>query len=311
LKVGGNVKHLVPGDLVVPTVRRPCGDPSCVACAVGRQDFCFTGKFKERGINRLHGFLTGIIVEESKYLHKIPPELRHIAVLVEPLTISAKALRQILDIQGRLPWGCPVDSRGGRQQAKTPNLSCRRALVLGAGPVGLLGAMTLLNEGFETLIYSRLGSEPKRLEISKAIGAEFIAAEDKPVEELSRCLGEVDVILEAVGASQLAFDVLELLGPNAIFVFTGVPGRKTKITVNTDKIMRNLVLRNQALVGTVNAAPEDFENAIHSLAEFERKWPGTAESLKTHRIGLEQVSEALKSKHGIKQYVALSTDREN
>ena len=116
-------------------------------------------------------------------------------------------------------------------------------------------------------------------------------------------MGEVDVIYEAVGASQLAFDVLELLGPNAIFVFTGVPGRKTKSTINTDRIMRNLVLKNQVLVGTVNAASEDFESAVRALSQFKAKWPGVPERLKTHAVEPEQVREALHKKTGIKQYV--------
>src|SRR5438270_8400738 len=38
------------GDLVIPTVRRPCDHPECIACRSGRQDFCYTGDFTERGI---------------------------------------------------------------------------------------------------------------------------------------------------------------------------------------------------------------------------------------------------------------------
>jgi threonine dehydrogenase-like Zn-dependent dehydrogenase len=299
VEIGEAVTKVAPGDLVVPTVRRPCNDPSCVPCATGHQDFCFTGEFKERGIKEIHGFMTEMIVEDEKYLHRVPAELRGSAVLVEPLTISRKALRQIRDIQDRLPWEC---SMTGPERQK---LSCRRALVLGAGPVGLLGAMTLKIAGFETAVYSRTGGVPERERITRAIGCEFIPAEKYPAKELSDRVGQVDVIYEAVGASQLAFDVLELLGANAIFIFTGVPGRKTRATVNTDKIMRNLVLKNQALVGTVNAAPEDFEDAIKALQAFDRAWPGVAESIKTHGISLEEVPAALQKKAGIKQFVRL------
>jgi hypothetical protein len=69
--------------------------------------------------------------------------------------------------------------------------------------------------------------------------------------------------------------------------------------------MRNLVLKNQALVGTVNAAPEDFEDAIKALQAFDRAWPGVAESIKTHGISLEEVPAALQKKAGIKQFVRL------
>src|SRR5215471_6305470 len=37
VEVGSGVRTLAPGDLVAPTVRRPCDDHACVACRVGRQ----------------------------------------------------------------------------------------------------------------------------------------------------------------------------------------------------------------------------------------------------------------------------------
>lgn len=302
LEVGSGVQRLKPGDLVVPTVRRPCGDPACTACAMDRQDFCFTGKFAERGIKDLHGFMTEQIVEREKYLHQVPSELRDVAVLTEPLTIARKALRQIFEVQDRLPWACSTEGRQPPSPQKA--VACRRALVLGAGPVGLLGAMTLANAGFETIIYSRVSGISERVDIARAIGASFMDAEEVTPADLPAKLGQVDAVYEAVGASELAFQVLELLGPNAIFVFTGVPGRKKKATVHTDAIMRNLVLKNQALVGTVNAAPEDFDSAIGALGEFRRRWPGAVERLKTGRFEPERAPELLKAGHGIKNVIA-------
>src|SRR5215472_14536896 len=48
--VGSAVRDLTPGDLVVPTVRRPCRHPECEPCRANRSDFCDTGDFSERGI---------------------------------------------------------------------------------------------------------------------------------------------------------------------------------------------------------------------------------------------------------------------
>lgn len=89
------VRDLKKGDLVVTMVRRPCEHPECFACRNGRQDFCYTGDFKERGIKELHGFLTELVVDDERYFFKVPPELRDIAVLAEPLTIAEKALTQV------------------------------------------------------------------------------------------------------------------------------------------------------------------------------------------------------------------------
>ena len=49
VEVGDNVEGFERGDLVVPTVRRPCPHDHCRSCREARQDFCFTGDFTERG----------------------------------------------------------------------------------------------------------------------------------------------------------------------------------------------------------------------------------------------------------------------
>src|SRR5262249_51202356 len=50
VEVGSAVEGFRPGDLAVPTVRRPCPHPGCRACRSGHQDFCYTGDYTERGI---------------------------------------------------------------------------------------------------------------------------------------------------------------------------------------------------------------------------------------------------------------------
>src|SRR5262249_32220735 len=105
--VGPAVTRVRPGDLVVPTVRQPCGRPECRACREDRQDFCYTGLFSERGIKERNGFMTELVVDDERYLNVVPPALREIGVLTEPLTIAEKALRQVDEVQRRAPSGCP------------------------------------------------------------------------------------------------------------------------------------------------------------------------------------------------------------
>jgi D-arabinose 1-dehydrogenase-like Zn-dependent alcohol dehydrogenase len=50
IEVGSGVTGFAPGDLAVLTVRRPCPHEWCGPCRKGRQDFCITGDFTERGI---------------------------------------------------------------------------------------------------------------------------------------------------------------------------------------------------------------------------------------------------------------------
>ena len=295
---GDAVSRFRKGDLVVPMVRRPCPHPGCAACRAGRQDFCYTGDFRERGIKQQHGFMTRFVIDEECYLNGAPRELRDVAVLVEPLTIAEKALTQIKKIQKRLPWGCPASPE------KPPGY-CHRAVVLGAGPVGLLGAMALVNAGFETYVYSREVSPNLRADIAKSFGAHYISSQDRPVEKLAALVGNIDVVYEAIGASQTAFELLQVLGADGVFCFTGVPRHGDPISVDTDKLMYNLVLKNQVILGTVNAGQEAFEAAIRELGVFYQRWPESLRSLITGRYPLEAFREPIFERAGIKNIIVL------
>jgi threonine dehydrogenase-like Zn-dependent dehydrogenase len=283
VEVGPGVSRVAVGDLVVPMVRRPCSHPECAPCASGRQDFCSTNAYTERGIKERHGFLTELVVDDERYLNVVPSELRAVGVLVEPLTIAAKALAQVRQIQQRLPWACPPPAAPGRGAN-----ACHRALVLGAGPVGLLGAMALATDGFETFVYSRGGADSPRGRLVREIGGTFIEAETTPVADLPRRIGAIDVIYEATGVSALAFDALAVLGPNGVCVLTGVPGREpAPVTVDTDRLMRGMVLQNQVLLGSVNASRGDFEAAVRDLGAFRARWPHALDALITGRFPLD------------------------
>jgi len=286
VEVGPEVTRLARGDLVVTMVRRPCPHAECVACRAGRQDFCFTGDFSERGIKNLHGFMTETVVDEERWMHLVPPALRDVAVLVEPLTIAEKALIQVDQVQQRLPWACAVEP--GK-----PRRACHRAVVLGAGPVGLLGAMALAAAGYDTAVYSRERAPNPKADLVAAIGGHYYSAEETSIARLAEQVGNIDLVYEATGASSIAFQVMEVIGTNGVFVFTGVPGRKAPIEVDTDVIMRNLVLKNQVVFGTVNAGHEAFEAAIRDLTLFQQRWPAAVRSLITGRYPVEAYRDLL------------------
>jgi threonine dehydrogenase-like Zn-dependent dehydrogenase len=280
------VTTLQAGDLVIPMVRRPCPHVTCTACRAGRQDFCFTGDFTERGIKSRHGFMTEYVVDDARYMNRIPAALRDVAVLVEPLTIAEKGLMQMWQVQQRLPWGATPEAareHGHRHQA----------VVLGAGPVGILGAMALVTQGFETFVYSREKAPNPKATLVESIGARYVSAEETSLDGLARRIDGIDVVYEATGASRIAFEMLQIVGANAVFIFTGVPGRRAPVEVDTDALMRNMVLKNQVVLGTVNAGKDAFEAAIRDLALFQQRWPEAVRSLITGRFPLDAHRELL------------------
>ncbi len=289
VEVGPEVQDLKPGDLAIPMVRRPCDHPECLACRGGRPDFCYTGDYRERGIKQMHGFLTELIVDEARYMNPVPQTIREVAVLVEPLTIAEKGLIQALEIQKRLPWG-----------------GTHQAVVLGAGPVGLLGAMALRRAGFAVTVYSRSREPDASADIAKAIGAKYISSQDRSVAQMAAEVGNIDVVYEATGVSHFAFDVLPVLGTNGLFILTGVPGHQAPSPVDTDGIMHNLVLKNQCVLGTVNAGKDAFQKAVADLTAFHAAWPDAVRNLITGRFPLEKFAEPIRNQTGIKTIVEIA-----
>ena len=138
-------------------------------------------------------------------------------------------------------------------------------MVLGAGPVGLLGAMTLALHGYEVTVYSRDRAPNASAEIVKAIGGKYISSQDRTITQMAAETGRIDLVYEATGVSRFAIDVLHVLGHNGVFILTGVPGNHAPTPTDTDAIMRDMVLKNQCVLGTVNAGKDAFEHAIADL----------------------------------------------
>lgn len=279
------------GELAVLIVRRPCPDPACDACRAGRQDFCVTGQYVERGIKGAHGFMAERVVEDARWLVRVPETLRDVAVLVEPLTIAEKALLEVDAMLDRMPW-------------RRESVEGLHAVVLGGGPVGLLGAMAFAAAGSRVTLVSRQPEDDVRATLLAAMGGRYVSAEREPLGSIMRGLGRVDLVYEAIGAAPPAFEALQALGPNGLFVFTGVPGRRGAPDVDGAALMRGLVLGNQVVLGTVNAGRGAYEAAVADLGRFIERWPEAVRALVTHHVALADAPRALTSPpEGIKTVI--------
>ena len=101
--------------------------------------------------------------------------------------------------------------------------------------------------------------------------------------QLAAQMGNIDLIYEAVGHSHFALQALQVLGTNGIFVLTGVPGLQDFIEADPAHLMRDMVLKNQVLLGTVNAGPDAFASALKDLDAFRRRWPAVVKTLIARR----------------------------
>jgi threonine dehydrogenase-like Zn-dependent dehydrogenase len=290
IETGAAVRTLKPGDLVAITVRRPCLEDTCPACRAERQDFCVSGRYRERGIREADGFMTELIVEEERYLVRVPPTLADVGVLVEPLTVAAKGSLELGTILRRFPWE-PMGVR---------------ALVLGAGPIGLLAAMMLEARHIQTWVYSREPKNSPRAELVRAFGGNYVSGGDTPPSELAS-IGPFDLVFEAVGNAKVAFAALDALAPNGVCILSGIPGGQSPFEIDLNGIMRNIVLKNQTIFGTVNASRSTFEASVRQLEQFMAIFPDAVQQLITHKVSLEEAPALLREPGGgIKQVVVLA-----
>jgi threonine dehydrogenase-like Zn-dependent dehydrogenase len=291
-EIGSAVTGLKPGDLVVTTVRRPCGKPECRPCQHGRPDFCITGAYTERGIKGRHGFMTDEVVDSFKNMHLVPSSIADVAVLTEPLTIAEKGFVELGSILNRMPWVGPALDPGKWNADKAEKLGLN-AVVLGAGPVGLLAALACLVRGLDTWVYSRESAKSDRAAWVDSVGARYIESATLPVDQLGKQVGNVDMIIEATGSAAVTFAAMPAIGQNGVMILTGVPGRTAEVKVDAQRLMRDLVLENQLLYGTVNAGPLSFDHSIRDLGRFERLWPKQTRALITGRFAPDKINDVL------------------
>ena len=288
-QIGSRVASLAPGDLVVFMVRRP---GRSIYDQMGLQDMTTDDRYFERGISLLHGFLTERVVDHADYAIKLPETLGRNGVLLEPTSVVEKAIRQAYTIQQRLGIWRP-----------------RRAIVLGAGPLGLLATMALRLRSLEVVTFARSRLPNLNGELAQQIGARYVSAQDSDLKAVAAAMENVDLIVEATGYSPLVFEAMEWLGRNGVLVLTGIAaGSRTADAVHADHILQGFVLGNKVVVGSVNAAHMDFEQGASDLVMTEALWPGWLGRLLTHRVdGLDRYDEMMRllteARDAIKIYV--------
>jgi len=281
--VGANAKGFAPGDFVVAMVRRP---DDCHHCRAGEQDLCITGDYTERGIKGRHGFLSEYYVESPQYLVKVPPSLKEVAVMLEPLTVVEKGIRHAWSAQSRMKAWQP-----------------KKSLILGSGPIGLLGAMVARLRGLDTVVYSRDPNKSIEERLS-VIGATYVPKLNEKGEvvnhigALPASFGPFDFILEATGAVQVAMAAMDIIGLNGILCLTSITGGESTMEICPECLNFELVLGNRAIFGSVNANRLDFEQGVGDLAAAQERWPGWLESLITRRVPIERFRETFERKPG-------------
>jgi threonine dehydrogenase-like Zn-dependent dehydrogenase len=258
------------GDLIVGIVRHPDPVP-CVCCAAGDWDACKNGKYTEHGIKERDGFCRERYRLWPGHAVKVDPSLGPLGVLLEPATIVAKAWEHVEHIGLRSTW------------------DPKRALITGAGPVGLLAALMGVQRGLDVHVLDRVKDGPKP-ELVRRLGATYHSTSPREAGT-----AESDVIIECTGAAAVIAEVIRHNARSGIVCLAGLSPHRRPVTIDLGELNQTMVLENDVVFGSVNANLRHYQKAADALARADRSW---LDGLIARRVPLARWSEALEARPG-------------
>lgn len=258
-ETGENVTAFQKGDRVCADNTEYCGD--CYYCRKEESNYCPT--FGSLGHNINGGFAEYVKVKKEKVFH-IPDSLSfNSAALSEPVACCIHA----------------VD----RCQVKYGDT----ALVMGAGPMGLILAQLLKHSGAREVIL--IASTASKLEVAEKAGITTIRMDRKDyrvhTEALSRIhpLG-VDLVVDATGSVEMIRHGMTLLKKGGRLVQYALVHGKEQVTLDP-----RLIFNNELTYTASFCQSHNFGRAIEALSDGRVN----GELLVTHEYPLERFYEAL------------------
>lgn len=246
-------KRFKKGDRVVPYPLLSCHH--CLACRSGNEHVCNT--LGLIGIDTDGGMCSTAYTEED-VLFKVPEGVSDkAAVLIEPLAVLVHGLHM-----------------SGFQAFDT-------AVVIGAGPIGILCGIVLKHAGASRVFISDLAE--KRLKIAERLGMIPVNPEKENLEaRVKEATGGegCDVLFECSGAASAAMEMADIARVRGKLCIVSV--HKKPHEVNLQKIN----FKEQSLVGTRVYTKEEFGQAVALTQELEKE----LEQLVTHIVPLEDSS---------------------
>ena len=261
---------------------------------------CTTGKYKERGIVGLQGFMSEYFSEKASNLVVVPSKLQKDAVLIEPTTVGIKSIYAGYEIQKARLYG---------GQNKTVNEIFKNILVIGGGSIGLLSSFILASLNTNVTCIDVDDEKGVKAEIIRDMGGQYLNLNEFKTEsginhsvfQSKSHKANFDLIIDASGNPDICFCFIDYLRPNSMLILLGLPGdRATVFSKYFD--YSTFVLKNMIVLGSVNANKMHFEKTISHLMNLDSKYLNILNKIITHKLHYEQFEEAfaLKTNERIK-----------
>lgn len=248
--VAADVSSVRIGDRVAVDPNLPCG--ICPSCRKGLTNLC--RDLKAYGVSHNGGFAEYSVVR-ADHLHDIDDLPYTVAALAEPLACVVNGL----------------GSAGLRDGARLPE----DALVIGAGPIGLLLALSLKAEGVENVTVADINESRLAFAIELGLGG---IPSGSP--ELARRHRGYDFVADATGIASIVEGMVDLVADGGTALLFGVCAPDARISVAPFEIFR----RQLKLVGS-----HSLNRNIPDALDILKRDGGTMAKLVSHRLSLEEV----------------------
>ncbi len=289
-QVGPGVRDFQPGELVVPVVRRAM-QPSTI-----RVDLLAFGAFTERGIVHEHGFACPWFLDRPEHLFPVPAEIASVAVLTEPLSVAEKGVNEAVLLQQ------------ARLGATAWNERPPRVLVTGLGPIAFGAILACRCRGWPVSVWGRDGDDSFRAQLAQAWDAAYRPAAHFDFELADVERDGFDLILECTGADEVMVRSASALASRGVMAWLGSDRLPRPASRNVALLMRRAVVRNHLHLGSVNAAPRDFADALRHLGQLHAAHPQELAALVTARVAPDEALWHYKQRapQGIKAVVTFN-----
>lgn len=255
VEVGSQVTNVSVGDKVTIQPQVVCG--KCYPCTHGRYNVC--EELKVMGFQTT-GIASEYFVTDAKKAVKLPDDMSwdH-GAMIEPLAVAVHAVRLAGDMTGK------------------------KAVVLGGGPIGNLVAQTIKAMGAEDVLLSELSQY--RLETARKCGIKAVDVKKQDLlEAIETNFGKdrADYIFECVGISETMNQAIQYARKGSTIVVVGVFS-------DFGNINMGLVQDHElTLKGSAMYREEDYIKAIElvnkGLIEFD--------ALITHHVPFQEYKRA-------------------
>ena len=253
VEVGEGVSHVRSGDRVVVDPNLECG--RCRACLRGWAHLC--ENLRAYGVTT-HGGFVDFSKVNAKLVHPIGDMSFSQAALAEPMGCVLNGVDAVFE-----DW-------------------METALIIGAGPMGLLMGMALRSLGIKNVAFADISES--RLDLASGFGFNAIASGSNDMKQWHR---SADVAVEATGVRTVAAGLTGYLANGGKGLFFGVCPSDAKIEISPFEVFR----RQLTLAGS-----HSLNHNIPRSLDIIRGLGKQIDQVVSHRLPLKEIAQILATK---------------